>query len=206
MVEVFLLRFLDPPVTGGMAWSFLHHKIAGKHYEKPSYHWLELKEISPHLKRAVLAAEDQRFFSHHGFDFTEISQAFWELVTAQRKRGASTISMQVARTVFLWPGRSWFRKTAEAYYTILIELMWSKERILEMYLNTVHWGKGIMGAEAASRKYFYTSSANITAYQAALLAAILPNPTRWSPTKPSRYIRERQYEIMRQMAKMPLIE
>jgi monofunctional biosynthetic peptidoglycan transglycosylase len=206
VIEVFIFRHLDPPVTGSMAWHFMRHKITGKHYEKPSCYWRELEEISPYLKRAVLAGEDQKFLSHHGFDFTELSQAFWELVTAQRKRGASTISMQVARTVFLWPGRSWLRKTAEAYYTILIELMWSKQRILEVYLNTVHWGKGIMGAEAAARRYFHTSSAYITASQAALLAAILPNPTKWSPTKPSRYIRERQYEIMRDMVKMPLIE
>jgi len=204
MVQVFLLRFLDPPPTVRMAWSFLRHKIAAKHYEKPLYHWRELEEMSSYLKKAVLAAEDQRFLSHHGFDFTELNQAVRDLLTAERTRGASTISMQVARTVFLWRGRSWFRKIAEAYYTVLIELMWSKERILEVYLNTVHWGKGIMGAEAASRKYFRTSSANITPSQAALLAAILPNPTKWTPIKPSKYVRERQKEIMRQMVWMPL--
>lgn len=204
MVQVFLLRFLDPPTTVRMAWSFLRHKIAAKQYEKPLYQWRELEEISSYLKKAVLAAEDQRFLSHHGFDFTELNQALRDLLTAERTRGASTISMQVARTVFLWRGRSWFRKIAEAYYTVLIELMWSKERILEIYLNTVHWGKGIMGAEAASRRYFRTSSANITPSQAALLAAILPNPTKWTPIKPSKYVRERQKEIMRQMVWMPL--
>jgi len=204
MLQVFVLRFLDPPLTVRMAWSFLHHKIAANHYEKPLYHWRELEEISSYLRKAVLAAEDQRFLSHHGFDFTELNQAARDLLTAERTRGASTISMQVARTVFLWPGRSWLRKIAEAYYTVLVELMWSKERILEMYLNTVHWGKGIMGAEAASRKYFHTSSANISASQAALLAAILPNPTTWTPISPSKYIRERQKEIMRQMVRMPL--
>jgi monofunctional biosynthetic peptidoglycan transglycosylase len=204
MVQVFLLRFLDPPATVRMAWDFLRHKIAAKQYEKPLYHWRELEEISSYLKKAVLAAEDQRFLSHHGFDFAELNQAVRDFLTAERTRGASTISMQVARTVFLWRGRSWFRKIAEAYYTVLIELMWSKERILEIYLNTVHWGKGIMGAEAASRKYFRTSSANITPSQAALLAAILPNPTKWTPIKPSKYVRERQKEIMRQMVWMPL--
>ncbi|UCF84871.1 MAG: transglycosylase domain-containing protein, partial [Desulfobacteraceae bacterium] len=131
MLQVFLLRFLDPPVTVRMALSFLYHKIAANHYEKPLYHWRELEEISPYLKRAVLAAEDQRFLSHHGFDFTELSQAVRDLLTAERTRGASTISLEVARTVFLWRGRSLFRKIAEAYYTILIELMWSKERIFE---------------------------------------------------------------------------
>jgi monofunctional biosynthetic peptidoglycan transglycosylase len=205
MLQVFLLRFLDPPVTIGMIWTFLQHKLAGKRYERPSYHWQELEEVSPYLKKAVLAAEDQRFLSHHGFDFIELNQAVRDLLTDERTRGASTITMQVARTVFLWPGRSWLRKIAEAYYTVLIELLWSKQRILEMYLNTVHWGEGIMGAEAASRIYFHTSSANITASQAALLAAILPNPTRWTPIKPSNYIRERQMEIMRQMVWMPLL-
>jgi monofunctional biosynthetic peptidoglycan transglycosylase len=205
ILQVLLLRFFNPPATVRMAWGFLHHTITAKHYEKPLYHWRELKEISPYLKRAVLAAEDQRFLSHHGFDFTELHEAARDLVTAERTRGASTISMQAARTVFLWRGRSWLRKIAEAYYTVLIELMWRKERILEMYLNTVHWGKGIMGAEAASRKYFHTNCANITATQAALLAAILPNPTRWTPINPSKYIRQRQQEIMRQMVRMPLL-
>jgi len=205
LLQVLLLRFLDPPVTVRMAWSFLQHKFAAKHHEKPLYHWRELEEISPYLKKAVLAAEDQRFLSHHGFDFTELNQAVRDLLTDERTRGASTISMQVARTVFLWPGRSWFRKIAEAYYTVLIELIWSKQRVLEMYLNTVHWGKGIFGAEAASRTYFHTSAANITASQAALLAAILPNPTKWTPVNPSKYIRERQKEIIRQMVGMPLL-
>jgi monofunctional biosynthetic peptidoglycan transglycosylase len=202
---VFLLRFLDPPVTVGVIWSFLQHKIAAKRYERPLYQWRELKQISPYLKKAVLAAEDQRFLSHHGFDFTELNQAVRDLLADERTRGASTISMQAARTIFLWPGRSWFRKSAEAYYTVLIELLWSKQRIFEMYLNTVHWGRGIMGAEAASRTYFHTSSGNITASQAALLAAILPNPTRWTPIEPSRYIRERQIEIMTQMVRMPVL-
>jgi monofunctional biosynthetic peptidoglycan transglycosylase len=205
MLQVFLLRFLDPPVTVGMVWRSFQHKVAAKDYERPSYHWRKLKEISPYLKKAVLAAEDQRFLFHHGFDFIELNQALRDLLTDERTRGASTISMQVARTVFLWPDRGWFRKIAEAYYTVLIELLWSKQRILEMYLNTVHWGKGIMGAEAASRKYFHCSSASINASQAALLAAILPNPTRWTPIKPSRYIRERQVEIMRQMVWMPVL-
>jgi monofunctional biosynthetic peptidoglycan transglycosylase len=204
-LQVFLLRFLDPPATVSVVWSFLQHKIAAKQYERPLYQWRELEEISPYLRKAVLAAEDQRFLSHHGFDFTELNQALRDLLADERTRGASTISMQVARTIFLWPGRSWFRKIAEAYYTVLIELLWSKQRILEMYLNTVDWGKGIMGAEAASRTYFHTNSGNITASQAALLAAILPNPTRWTPIKPSKYIRERQIEIMTQMVRMPLL-
>jgi len=202
VLEVAAFRFLDSPVTVRVAFRSFFHRVAGKHYEEPLCHWRRLEEISPHLKRAVLAAEDQKFLSHHGFDFAELNRAVRELLGDERIRGASTISMQVARTVFLWSGRSWLRKIVEAYYTVLIELVWSKERIFEVYLNTVHWGKGIMGAEAASWVYFHTSSATLTASQAALLAAILPNPTKWSPVNTSAYIRERQQEIMGQMADM----
>ena len=204
IVQVLLLRFLDPPFTARMAWSWLQSKVATKHYKTPIYHWRQLEEISPHLRKAVLAGEDQRFLSHHGFDFTELSQAGKEFLTAKRTRGASTITMQVARTVFLWPGRSWLRKIAEAYYTVLIEIFWSKKRIFEIYLNTVHWGTRIMGTEAASRKYFFTSSFSLTRSRAALLAAILPNPTKWSPINPREYVRERQKRIMKEMVRMPL--
>jgi monofunctional biosynthetic peptidoglycan transglycosylase len=205
VLEVVVFRFLDSPVTVRVACSSLYHRVAGKHYKESLCHWRRLEEISPHLKRAVLASEDQKFLSHHGFDFAELNRAFRELLGDERIRGASTISMQVARTVFLWSGRSWLRKIVEAYYTVLIELIWSKEKIFEVYLNTVHWGKGIMGAEAASWVYFHTSSATLTASQAALLAAILPNPTKWAPVNPSAYIRERQQEIMEQMAGMPVL-
>jgi len=164
-----------------------------------------LNEISPHLRKAVLAAEDQRFNFHNGFDFVEINQAIRDILEEGRVRGASTITMQVARTVFLWPERSWSRKLAEAYYTVLIELCWSKRRILEVYLNTVDWGIGIMGAEAASRKYFHTDAGSITALQAALLASILPSPHRWSPTKPTKQVWERQRRIMKDMGKMPAL-
>lgn len=203
--QVVLLKFFDPPFTAGMAWSWLRGKLATRHYERPVYHWRQLTEISPHLRKAILAGEDQRFLSHHGFDFTELRQAGRDLLMAERTRGASTITMQVARTVFLWPARSWLRKIAEAYYTVLIEVVLSKQRIFEIYLNTVHWGRGIMGAEAASQTYFSTSSFSLTCSRAALLAAILPNPTKWSPINPSEYVRERQERIMKEMARMPLI-
>ena len=205
IVQILLLRFLDPPFTVRMAWSWFQSKLTAKNYKRAIYQWRELEEISSHLRKAVLAGEDQRFLSHHGFDFTELTQAGKDFLKAKRLRGASTITMQVARTVFLWPGRSWLRKIAEAYYTVLIEILWSKERIFEIYLNTVHWGKGIMGAEAASKKYFFTSSFSLTLYQAALLAAILPNPTRWSPINPSKYVRERQKRIMKEMIRMPIL-
>lgn len=203
--QVLLLRYINPPMTTRMAWHWLQNKVTTKHYRVPHYHWRQLDEISPHLKRAVLASEDQRFLSHHGFDFTEINQAIWDILLVGRIRGASTITMQVARTVFLWPGRSWGRKIAEAYYTFLIEIFWSKARILEIYLNTVDWGAGIMGAEAASRKYFHAPSSRLTHSEAALLAAILPSPHKWSPTNPGKRVKERQKRIMRDMAKMPFL-
>jgi len=142
VVQVFLLRFVDPPFTAMMGWNWLQNKITTKHNKLPDYHWRQLKEISPHLIKAVLAGEDQRFLTHHGFDFIEMNQAVQDIITDRRIRGASTITMQLARTVFLWPDRNWLRKIAEAYYTVLIEILWDKKRILEIYLNTVDWGTG----------------------------------------------------------------
>lgn len=205
IVQVFLLRFIDPPFTARLAWNRLQDKFTARQVEQPDYRWRPLAGISPHLKRAVLAGEDQRFLSHHGFDIVEISQAVRDILLAKRVRGASTITMQVARTVFLWKGRSWCRKIAEAYYTALIEICWPKERILEIYLNTVEWGTNIMGAEAAARRYFRTNSSLLTSYQAALLASILPNPHKWSPTNPNKRVRRRQKKIMKDMVKMPLL-
>jgi len=167
--------------------------------------WRPLNEIAPHIRKAVLAGEDQRFLSHNGFDFTEINEAMRDMVSKKGFRGASTISMQTARTVFLWPARSLLRKILEAYYTLLLEIFWTKERILEIYLNTVDWGKGIMGVEAASRTYFHISSAHVSRRQAALLAAILPSPHRWSPTNPSPYVLKRQRRILKEINKMPLV-
>lgn len=203
--QVLLLRFVNPPFTARTGWTWFEKKLTTGHDKSPLYRWRQLKHISPHLRKAVLAGEDQRFLSHHGFDFIEMNEAFWDILAERGTRGASTITMQAARTVFLWPGRSWLRKMAEAYYTLLIEVFWSKERIFEIYLNTVDWGEGIMGAEAASRNYFRRSSSRITATQAALLAAVLPNPRKWSPVNPSGYVEERKRKIMRDMRKMPLL-
>jgi len=205
IIQVVALRFFNPPFTARMAWRWLHCRLTGANYEQPMYRWRQLDEISPYMRKAVLAGEDQRFLSHHGFDFTELRQAGRDFLLAERMRGASTITMQAARTVFLWPARTWPRKIAEAYYTVLLELVLSKERIFEVYLNTVHWGRGIMGAEAASQRYFSTGSSSLTRSQAALLAAILPNPTEWSPISPSDYVRERKLTIMKAMASMPLL-
>jgi monofunctional biosynthetic peptidoglycan transglycosylase len=182
--QVLLLRFVNPPFTARTGWTWFEKKLTTGHDKSPLYRWRQLKHISPHLRKAVLAGEDQRFLSHHGFDFVEMNEAFWDILAERGTRGASTITMQAARTVFLWP---------------------SKERIFEIYLNTVDWGEGIMGAEAASRNYFRRSSSRITATQAALLAAVLPNPRKWSPVNPSGYVEERKRKIMRDMRKMPLL-
>ena len=204
VLEVSSLRVFTPPFTVNMAWDWLFQRDSEKQGGLLNY-WLPLARISPHLRKAVLAGEDQRFLDHHGFDFLEMDQAVRDLVLRKGLRGASTITMQTARTVFLWPSRSLLRKLAEAYYTLLMEIFWDKERILEVYLNTVDWGKGIRGAEAASRRYFRVSAGRLSPSQAAFLAAILPNPHDWSPTRPNAQVLQRQQRILRDMAKMPLV-
>jgi monofunctional biosynthetic peptidoglycan transglycosylase len=204
-LHVLVLKFVNPPFTTGMACKWLAARFTGDEYQKPRHHWRSLSEMSSHLVRAVQAGEDQRFLTHHGFDLIELNQAVKDFFAAGRIRGASTITMQAARSVFLWKDRSWIRKLLEAYYTVLIESFWSKRRILEIYLNTVDWGTDIVGAEAASRAYFHTSASRLTASQAAFLAAVLPSPHHWSPADPSAYVRERQQKIMDDMKKMPLL-
>lgn len=203
VIEVALLRFVNPPFTVMTAWEWAWD-MWGVEEEGSRIEWRPLKEMSPHIRKAVLAGEDQRFLSHNGFDFAEISEAVKDMVLREGFRGASTITMQTARTVFLWPSRSLLRKALEAYYTVLIEIFWDKERILEIYLNTVDWGKGVRGIEAASWHYFHVSSAHLSRCQAALLAAILPSPHRWSPTDPGPRVLKRQRRILRDMQKMPL--
>ena len=204
-MEVLLVRFVNPPFTTSMVYNWLCSKTqATQEHLWPKQTWRPIHEVSPHLIRAVQAAEDQRFVFHHGFDFEELNHALNDLRTGRRVRGASTISMQVARTVFLWPSRSLLRKSLEAYYTLLVEILWDKRRILEVYLNTVDWGIGIAGAEAAARKYFNVGASSLSPSQAALLAAILPSPHTWSPLDPSEFVRERQRKIMMDMEKMPV--
>jgi len=204
VLEVALLKWVNPRFTAMTAWQWICHMTGGAE-EAPRMDWRPLGEISSHIRRAVLAGEDQRFLSHNGFDFTEISEAMKDMASRRGFRGASTISMQTARTVFLWPARSLLRKGLEAYYTVLIEIFWDKDRILEIYLNTVDWGKGIMGIEAASQHYFHVSSAHLSRGQAALLACILPSPHRWSPTRPGPQALKRQERILRDLDMMPLV-
>ena len=194
ILQVSIIRFLNPPATPLM----LYRWLCG---EQLDFRWRSLSEISPFLQRAVIAAEDQRFLTHHGFDWKQIGVALEEYQNGERIRGASTITMQVARNIFLWQGYSWLRKGLEVYYTALIELLWPKWRIMEVYLNIVELGPQIFGAEAAARRYFGHSAASLPEPKAALLAAILPNPHRWSPKHPTQYIRERQSTILREMKK-----
>ncbi len=165
--------------------------------------WVSLDSISPHLSTAVMASEDQRFLEHNGFDTAAIKQAASEYLLGKRKRGASTISQQTAKNVFLWPNSTWLRKGLEVYFTFLMERMWSKERIMEVYLNTIEMGDGIYGAEAVARHHFETHASLLSKRQCALVAATLPNPLEFDSANPSPYMRKRQRQILRQM---PYIE
>ena len=165
------------------------------------HHWVPMEQISPSLPIAVMASEDARFSEHHGFDYKAIEHAAMRNMKhpEKQKLGASTISQQTAKNVFLWPGRSWVRKGFEVYFTLLIELMWSKERIMEVYLNSIEMGDGIYGADAVAEWHFNTTAANLTKAQCALIAASLPNPRRFNSARPSGYMLKRQSRILREM-------
>ena len=177
--------------------------------EELSWHhrWVPLKEMSIYMPVAVIASEDQRFLDHHGFDYKAIQQAAKDNMKGKKRmRGGSTISQQTAKNVFLWPGRSWVRKGLEAYFTFLIEMMWSKQRIMEVYLNSIEMGNGIYGAEAVARENFNTSAKDLSRSQCALIAATLPNPRRYSSAYPSSYMLKRQRQIQVQMKHVPVME
>jgi monofunctional biosynthetic peptidoglycan transglycosylase len=167
-----------------------------------AHKWVPIEEISPHLKKAVIASEDQLFYEHNGFDFDQIEKALEERKQGKRNRGASTISQQTAKNVFTFGTRTWVRKGLEAYYTFLIELFWSKERILEVYLNSIEMGPGIYGAEAVAQEHFGCSADKLRRTDCALIAATLPNPNKFSSKKPSPYMRKRRAQILRQMRLM----
>jgi monofunctional biosynthetic peptidoglycan transglycosylase len=171
--------------------SFRHHYI-----------WTPYNDISPYVIRAVIASEDNRFYEHSGFDWIEIDHAIQENKSRKRHRGASTITQQVAKNVFLWPESSWLRKGLEAYYTILIEFLWPKQRIMEVYLNVAEMGKGIYGIGAAAQKYFNKKARELKASEAALIAACLPNPIRRNPAYPEKYIWKRHLQILDLMDKL----
>lgn len=173
------LNFVQPPTTAVIVWRAGQRLAAGKSPVYPRRDAVARAAISPHLRRAVLAAEDDRFYLHHGFDFEEIGKAIEASQRGGRLRGASTITQQVAKNLYLWEGRSFIRKGAEAYLTLVLELCLSKERILDLYLNLAEWGDGVFGAEMAARTHFRKSARNLTREEAARLAAILPAPRRW---------------------------
>ena len=165
------------------------------------HHWVPLEEISPSLPLAVMGSEDARFLEHHGFDYKAIEHAAIRNLKhpEKRKLGASTISQQTAKNVFLWPGRSWVRKGFEVYFTALIELCWSKQRIMEVYLNSIEMGDGIYGADAVAEWHFNKRASELTKEECALIAATLPNPLRYNSARPSAYVLKRQKRILHEM-------
>lgn len=198
-VPVVLLRWLHPLTSAFMleaqleAWRDQDHGYSGY------YQWVSLEQISPHAAIAVIASEDQQFPFHAGFDFNSIREAVRASERGKRLRGASTISQQVAKNLFLWSGHSFVRKGLEAYFTVLIEACWPKERILEMYLNVAQFGDGIYGVQAAARRFWHKPAQRLSSQEAALLAAVLPNPQRYHADRPSRWLLQRRDWILGQM-------
>jgi monofunctional biosynthetic peptidoglycan transglycosylase len=198
VLPILLFRFMAPPVSALMVERRIESWFSKGKYS-PTYDWVSIDKISPAMRVAVIAAEDQNFLTHYGFDWQAIQRAMTHNERSVRTRGASTLTQQTAKNLFLWSGRSWIRKSAEAYLTVLLEAWWSKRRILETYLNIVEFGDGIYGVEAASQRYFRKPASRLNVQEAALLAAVLPNPHRYKVRAPSGYVRERQQWIMQQM-------
>jgi len=207
ILQVAALRFIDPPITAMMIFRGFDHLVHG---ESIILHHANLSrtDVSPSLYSAIVAAEDQRFFDHHGFDFAEIASA--ERAHARHPnrpmRGASTLSQQTAKNLFLPPWHLFIRKGVEAYYTVLMEFLWNKQRILEQYANLAEFAPNVYGAEAGAEFHFKRHANQLTPMQAALMAAVLPNPTRWSASHPSPYIQRRAQRILRQMQGIPTDE
>ncbi|MBA4367212.1 MAG: monofunctional biosynthetic peptidoglycan transglycosylase [Desulfobacterium sp.] len=197
---VFCLRWIPPPTSAFMMERYVAGIFQKERKTIIRYHWVEWKSIPPNMFLAVVAAEDQKFMHHWGFDFDSISDAMGKKKKKGRLRGASTITQQVAKNLFLWSGRSYIRKGIEAYFTVLLELLWDKRRILEVYLNIAEFGDGVYGVNAAAENLLGKRSAKyLTRRDAALLAAVLPNPKRFKVRRPSPYVKERCRWIQRQM-------
>lgn len=199
--SVILLRFVPVYFTPLMGIRCAQQAFSGEKL-KLKHKWIPLEEMSPKMPMAVIASEDNRFPDHHGFDLIEINKAIKERERG-RHRGASTISQQTAKNVFLWPSSSWIRKGFEAYFTVLIELFWSKERIMEVYLNSIEMGDGIYGVEAVAHEHFGKEASELTAGECALIAATLPNPLKYDSAHPSRYMLKRKSQILRLMRVLP---
>jgi monofunctional biosynthetic peptidoglycan transglycosylase len=196
------LRWLTPLSSAFMVQRQVAAWWHGPAQPRVHYRWVPWSAISPHVPLAVIAAEDQRFLQHYGFDFTEIGNAWQERQKRGYLRGASTISQQVAKNLFLWPGQSFLRKGIEAYFTVLIELFWPKRRILEVYVNIAEFGNGIYGVGAASQHFFAKPPAQLAPHEAALLAAVLPNPAQYRVEKPSQHVLKRRAQIQRRMEQL----
>ncbi len=196
---VVLYRFVPVPITPLMVIRLFEQAIDSEKDMRLYKDWEPIENISKHAAQAVVAAEDQKFLDHRGFDLEAMEKAWENNKKGKRIKGASTITQQTVKNVFLWPSRSYIRKGLEAYFTLLVELIWSKERIMEVYLNVIEMGDGIYGIEAASQTFFKKPASKLTRGQAAVIAAVLPNPRRWNPAKPTAYIQGRQTWILRQM-------
>ena len=191
---VILYKFVPVPFTPLMAMRAIEHNSQNKEMVC-SHDWVALEYISPNLQKAVISSEDGLFLEHNGFDFKSMQKAFESNQKGKKLKGGSTISQQTAKNVFLWQGRSYLRKGLEAYFTVLIELIWCKERIMEVYLNSIEMGDGVYGAQAASKHWYKKEAKNLTKYEAAGIAAILPNPRRFKATNSSSYINKRKAKI-----------
>ncbi len=201
ILVVAALRWLPVPTTAFMVEACIASGNGGAPMRQ-QHVWVPWSRISRQAALAVIAAEDQKFLAHGGFDFDAIERAVTDAQRGQRLRGASTISQQVAKNLFLWPGQSWIRKGLEAWFTVWIEFLWPKRRILEVYLNSAQFGRGTWGVQAASRRFFGKDASRLTPQEAALLAAVLPNPTRLRVANPSPYVRSRQAWILGQMRRL----
>jgi monofunctional biosynthetic peptidoglycan transglycosylase len=199
VLQVLILRFVDPPFSTMMAERQMEAFFAGEDDFDLSYDWRDADRISKQLSLALVASEDQRFPTHRGFDFEAIEKARANNAKGRKVRGGSTISQQLAKNLFLWRGRSWVRKGLEAWYTMLIEALWPKARIMEVYMNVIEYGDGVYGAQAASRRFFGKDASKLGPAEAARLAAVLPNPRKYNAAKPGPYVQRRTRAIQRQM-------
>jgi monofunctional biosynthetic peptidoglycan transglycosylase len=195
---VILFKWVPIPFTPLMATRLIENKLDGVDVIF-SHDWQPIENISPNLQKAVIASEDGNFLTHNGFDFTAMQKAFENNNKGKKLKGGSTISQQTAKNVFLWQGRSYIRKGLEAYFTVLIELIWGKERIMEVYLNSIEMGKGVYGAQAATQHWYQKDATSLTPREAAGIAAILPNPRKFKASNSSSYISRRKEKIMRVM-------
>lgn len=193
---VFVYKFVNPPITWLMVSRSLSEQTPK---DLPKRKWIDYQDLSTNLKQAAIAGEDAHFLTHHGFDTKAIKAAYQRNQSGKPLRGGSTISQQTAKNVFLWPQRSWLRKGLEVWFTLLVEIIWGKERILEVYLNVIETGNGLYGMDAAARHYFKKSAKSLTKRQAALLVAVLPNPRRWRADRPTAFINRKAATIARYM-------